>query len=65
MKDIVVKDPVPDISFKTIIKQKMFRNNFCLDTFSMPRTRFMFGDFSSLFFLEVGAGADVYLCAVS
>ena len=49
MKDIVVKDPVPDISFKTIIKQKMFRNNFCLDTFSTPRTRFMFGDFSSLF----------------
>ena len=44
-----IKDPIPDISFKTIIKQKMFRNNFCLDTFSTPRTRFMFGDFSSLF----------------
>ena len=50
MKDIVVKDPVPDISFKTIIKQKMFRNNFCLVTFDATHT-FYVGRvlFSSLF----------------
>ena len=59
MKYIVVKDLVPDISFKTIIKQKMFRNNFCFDTLDAVHAFYVGRILFS--FWKRGAGADVYV----